>query len=266
MRRRKIFLRILRIISTLLISLLAIIALFFLLKSDFFKIDTISCFVNDTPCSGEVWTKLLSLSVGKNVLFLSPKTLTEEIQKNFPDVDGVMIKKTLPNKLNFELKAREAIAVIVQEAQPQFKAATESAQISTSSAEGKPVFLGKDFFIVDKTGVVFKKADSSFDLPIILISDIGEINLGQKVPTDPLVQSITLVTLLSKLDLKPEILKVSEGTVLAWLAGGPKAAFSLKKELPSQVGSLQLILSRAKIEGKTPEVIDLRFDKPVVKF
>lgn len=259
MRRRKYLLRALKIISTAFVFLLVTITLFSLARSEFFKINTITCSVGETTCSGQIWTKLFSLSVGKNILFLSPQTLIEEIQTSFPDVDGVKIEKILPNKLEFKLKLREAIAAITLEAESE-------AYVSTPSAEERPIPLGKEFFIVDEEGVVFKKVDSSLNLPIILISNVLEINIGQKLTTDPLTRSIRIISLLSKLDLKPEIAKVSEGVILIWLRDGPELAFSPKKEIISQVGSLQLILSRAKIEGKMPEKIDLRFDKPVVKF
>lgn len=42
--------------------------------------------------------------------------------------------------------------------------------------------------------------------------------------------------------------------------------FSLKRDLTSQVASLQFVLSRNKIEGRKPSIIDLRFEKPVLKF
>ena len=41
---------------------------------------------------------------------------------------------------------------------------------------------------------------------------------------------------------------------------------SKDKDFSSQVASLQFILIRSKIEGKIPTKIDLRFDKPVLKY
>ncbi len=38
------------------------------------------------------------------------------------------------------------------------------------------------------------------------------------------------------------------------------------KNLPSQISSLQLILSRLTIEGKKFKKLDLRFDKPIIEF
>ena len=45
-----------------------------------------------------------------------------------------------------------------------------------------------------------------------------------------------------------------------------KVIFRLKNEVDIQLASLQLILDKAKIDEKELEFIDLRFDKPVVRY
>lgn len=52
----------------------------------------------------------------------------------------------------------------------------------------------------------------------------------------------------------------------ATLSGNLLVLFSKEKEYSNQVASLQFILSRSKIEGKIPQKIDLRFDKPVLTY
>lgn len=46
----------------------------------------------------------------------------------------------------------------------------------------------------------------------------------------------------------------------------PKIVLDLSRETEMQIASLQLILQQAKIDGEAAEFIDLRFDKPVVRF
>lgn len=46
----------------------------------------------------------------------------------------------------------------------------------------------------------------------------------------------------------------------------PKIVLDLDRDLSLQIASLQLILQQAKIDGEAAEFIDLRFDKPVVRF
>lgn len=60
-------------------------------------------------------------------------------------------------------------------------------------------------------------------------------------------------------------LDFGEKEMTATFSGRLTVIFSKEKNLDFQVASLQFILWRAKIEGKAPYFVDLRFDKPVVK-
>ena len=52
----------------------------------------------------------------------------------------------------------------------------------------------------------------------------------------------------------------------ATLSGNLHVFLKKDEEISRQVASLQYILNRSKIEGKIPSIIDLRFDKPVLKY
>ena len=78
-----------------------------------------------------------------------------------------------------------------------------------------------------------------------------------------------LQTLLSekKIPLDPQNPpKASDSAVLVTLANNTQVLFSVEKDLPLQVGSLQIILGRLTIEGKDAKTIDLRFSDPVVVY
>jgi hypothetical protein len=63
------------------------------------------------------------------------------------------------------------------------------------------------------------------------------------------------------------ISKIEYGDYLeATLSGNLHVFLSKNEDIPRQVASLQYILNRSKIEGKLPSIIDLRFDKPVLKY
>lgn len=71
---------------------------------------------------------------------------------------------------------------------------------------------------------------------------------------------------LSSLGKELEALDLSsEKEIIATFSGDLTVIFSREKDFHFQVASLQFILWRAKIEGKSPFFVDLRFDKPVVK-
>lgn len=72
--------------------------------------------------------------------------------------------------------------------------------------------------------------------------------------------------LLGQHNLQPQTLIFSEKTIEATFPGELQVLFSKEKDLKTQVASLQYILLRAKIEGRLPKKIDLRFDKTVVSY
>jgi hypothetical protein len=164
----------------------------------------------------------------------------------------------LPNKLVFELERRKEVAVLGFELKLEDKETTSS---------GKPIFeTTKDFFLVDEEGVVVKKENNNL-LPLILLSEELNLNIGQKVPKKEIVEAIKFLTNLRLNLLEPKVAKITSPYSLSvWLEDGKEALFSLKKEIQVQVDSLQFILSRSKIEGRKIKKIDLRFDKPVVNY
>lgn len=84
-------------------------------------------------------------------------------------------------------------------------------------------------------------------------------------PLPPLSQEGKLEEILNKYGLKSLDFKIDGQEAVAKISE-VQVFFNLEKEIESQVLSLQFILSRAKIEGRLPKVVDLRFDKPVVSY
>ncbi|MBI3985179.1 MAG: hypothetical protein HY344_04595 [Candidatus Levybacteria bacterium] len=58
----------------------------------------------------------------------------------------------------------------------------------------------------------------------------------------------------------------SDGSLTVKLRDDSEIIFSSKKNVSSQITSLQLMLSRLTIEGKKLKSLDFRFDNPVVSF
>jgi hypothetical protein len=57
-----------------------------------------------------------------------------------------------------------------------------------------------------------------------------------------------------------------DGSYTIKLLAGGEVILSSKKDIGSQLSSLQLMLSRLTIEGKKLKTLDFRFDNPVVSF
>lgn len=80
-------------------------------------------------------------------------------------------------------------------------------------------------------------------------------------------KDLSLQSLLYKNNVPFSDIKVaSDSSYLITLKDGSEVNFSSKKDVSSQISSLQLILSRLTIEGKKFKRLDLRFDKPIIEF
>lgn len=114
-----------------------------------------------------------------------------------------------------------------------------------------------------------------FLLAILVFQRVRQLNLsfdfslpGQQKIVSPLPifdKEATLGQIFHQYGLLAQNLRVTGNEAVASISGIP-VFLTLDKDLNSKVASLQLILSRAKIEGRLPRAIDLRFSKPVLSY
>lgn len=106
----------------------------------------------------------------------------------------------------------------------------------------------------------------------VLIFIIGQIyiRLPQKeLIKDPLWENSTsddFTNSIENIGLKILSKEEFKNYLEATLSGNLHVFLNKEEEISKQVASLQYILNRSKIEGKLPSIIDLRFDKPVLKY
>lgn len=223
-------------ILTFLLVGAALAGLVFFLRSNFWEVKRISC---EPPCSAEFWAELMNLTGGKNLLFLPIRTLANQIMKNNPLLKTVKIKKNLPGELIFELEKR-----------------TPEAAVTSPT-------VGEEKLVVDSEGILLAKTKNS-ELPLILIKEPISLNIGEKLVQEEIIQAVKILVNLKLYLFQPQTAKIiSVRIVEVQLKNGPIAVFSTQKDFNFQLDSLQLILSRAKIEGKKVKRVDLRFEKPV---
>lgn len=120
-----------------------------------------------------------------------------------------------------------------------------------------PLLLIFLFVVVFVFGVS-QKGDLSFKL------QLGPRSMIEPLP--PTTREEKLRISLANIGLSVESLNFEEEKITASVSGGLTIFFLPSKDLSRQVASLQFILSRAKIEGKNPKRIDLRFENPILEF
>lgn len=218
-----------------------IFGFFQLFKGDFFRIDQVVCFDSldkVQPCQTDLWMKINSMVLGKNLIFLSPQKLSQEIQNELIVVKEVKLEKKLPRRLIIYLGKRKPIAVV--------------------EAKG-------EYWEVDYQGVVLAKPSQPTDLPLVVSEELSLSADNRRIESSPVLASLDCLYRLLFKSIEVRRLEITSSQKLTlYLKTGPEVLISLERDLQPQVDSLQLIYERAKIEGRQIKKIDLRFDKPVI--
>ena len=242
-----------------LLALLTLIALlFFWLRSDFWAVKKINCQLDNQGCPVDLWNKLAAFSLQKNLIFFPSQKLEEEIKVSFPQTGDLKIKKRIFNTLSFEIYSKRAVAALAVEL-PLDSSATVSGETK------QEFFLSGLFYWLDKDGLVLEKTDKSDDLPLILSKNDPGLGVGQAFEYGDSQALMSLLIGLKMHLVESKVVRlISPREIEVWLDNHLLVLFNLENDVDFQLDSLQLILSRAKIEGKTVKKIDLRFDKPVI--
>lgn len=243
MKTKKTIVKLVKLIFLITGFILIIFSIFQLLRGDFFKINQVVCFDSldrDQPCQTDWWFKVNGLVLGKNIISLSPQKTEELIKEELPGIDQVKIEKKLPDKLIVYLTKRKPIAVVE---------------------------VNSDYYQVDYQGIILAKLDQPTDLPLIVCNEVSVSANNRQFESPVILSSLDFLYQLLISGIEARRLEITDSRELTvFLKTGPKVLISLDKNIKEQVDSLQLILERAKIEGKQIELIDLRFDKPVISY
>lgn len=243
-KRKQIIFRLIKILLLLIGVGLLVYGLISFLREDFWRIKQIDCQVNSHDCSVELKGELMRLFQGENFLFLSSSAAAERVRKSPLKISTVVVKKRFPSGLVFQLGERQARVAIVKKGAAQ-----------------------NEFYLVDQDGFLLEKTTDSVNLPLVFTDHLPEIEIGRQFEESALRMTIAALVDLQLRLLKPRFAQInSSKEIELWLEGDTQAIVSLEKNLDFQLGSLQLIFSRTKIEGEPPRRIDLRFDKPVISY
>lgn len=237
------------VIAKILLLLFAAYSLITLIPS-LLKIRRISCVVENSSCPTQV-TSLLSGYLGKSLITLDrtklKETITEVVKPESLQIDSrlsgeltVRMRLTsfnLPVLLyNLEVSENDAIDQLL----------LDQINISIANLTGTPKNLTRDGILIEGTG--------SSNLYIINPDNHSSSSL---------VSFSTVVSQLSVSNISIQAAYLLPQGVVCYLSSNQAVIFSLEKPAVEQINALQQILSTATI--KTSQLIDLRFNRPVVK-
>ena len=232
---------------------------YFFLKSDFWLVKKIDCSLDGQPCSDQLSNQLKQVSLSKNLIFFPKQNLVLSIKQSNPHIASINIKKRIPDRLIFDLMIRKAV-VAVGVSLPLTAEATDSAELMD-----QPISLSGNFYLIDNQGIILEKTNQDNGLPLIIIDSDPFLSEGE-IFDDAVRKAIELLLGLRLRLLETLLVQInSSRQVEVRLKNSTLILFNLNKDTEEQLDSLQLILSRSKIEGKQIKKIDLRFDKPVIE-
>ncbi|MBI4036980.1 hypothetical protein HY385_00990 [Candidatus Daviesbacteria bacterium] len=220
--------------------------------------------IQNAKCVDEQNLKLALGLSGKNILLIKSKEVNKKLIAKYPCLREVQIEPQSLNTVKVLATGRTALASVAPITTSTLTLDNQEATPSSSSALlnwSFPPFPINKTEIVDETGVIFG-GDNTNLLTLFLPNQ--DLKIGQLVDLPGFDKIAIVLSKLPKLEILIVRAKVEEDNLL--IDAEPKIAFSLEKDILRQLASLQLILQKAKIDKKPMEIIDLRFDKPVITY
>jgi len=255
-----------------------LISLLFFFSSKFFTIKKIDIKTENIFCASIDELKSSLNFSGENLIFASFTKVKSELFKKFLCIKDIKISRSIPDKINLLFLGREPVAILVSLKSKEATSsaiiekfsqldASDSADASSSALFNPSLEETADTYLVDESGVIFAKNLDWSNVPRLVL--YGEnLILGLKINQEIIKNALAIFDGLKTFGVKLSDAKIySESLLLVNTRNNElRIIFSLIEKIDIQLASLQLILNKAKIDKENIEFIDLRFDKPIVKF
>lgn len=209
-------------------------------------------------CVNENQLKDSSGILGQNFFLVNSAKIEKILKQKFFCIKSLNISKHFPDKVILQTSGRQPFAVLVDLKDKPVSPASLIENIATPSA-GQ---LG-NLYTIDDEGVVFDKNKDALNTPRIYIYGL---TIAQGNNWTGGLNALKILDKAKTFGVDIGESWMDEGYFVINSKPKPKIIFNLGGNIDIQLASLQLILAEAKINLKELEFIDLRFDKPIVRF
>ncbi len=277
--------------------ILFFIAAFFVVRSNILIIKTIEIQTEKIGCTDKDKVEESVNLSGRYLYSVDEKKLAAELKNKYLCVKTVTLSKILPDKVKISVLGREpAVAAIsLKDKEATQSSIAEDLKEASSSAQFSFNPSGfKEKFLVDNEGIVYSATIEQTSVPLVFISGFNLI-LGQKLEGQLINNTLKILEKVKSFGIEVKEVKIYPQEILL-IMGEPRLIFRVDERVDEQIASLQLILQTAKInrgtispsernrgtispsernrgtisqgeeDSQAAELIDLRFDKPIVKF
>lgn len=202
----------------------------------------------------------------KNIFLINEEEINKNILKKYICIKKVYLEKKFPSTIKIIINERKGLARVVNYKKQNLLSFKDlEATASSQTALLNWSFLNSSEsgnFIVDDEGLIFDQNVEN-NLPIIFIPE-QILEIGKKINNIDFSKVALLLNKLVQMNIYVTQTQITEKNLQ--MKNEQKLVFSLEKDILKQIASLHLILDKAKIDDTTMEIIDLRFDRPVVKY
>ena len=173
---------------------------------------------------------------GQNILLLDTKEVQKNIEANYYTVSDVSIKKKIPSTLIFRYTQRKPVAQVI---------------------------YNNQYFLIDAAGFIFAVSNEPAQAPII-DAQIGTPAIGM-IFEDAYRNIFHFLETMRLNGITVSSVSIAYPTKIVFESDNLEIVSDSKGD-EKRVASLQMLLNGLKIEGRRPKYVDVRFDKPVVRF
>ncbi len=180
----------------------------------------------------------LEIFNGKNLLWFDAKTINQHLLDRNGEIKSVIIRRSYPRSLVIDVMLREPVAIVSGDS---------------------------DNFFIDTEGRLLPFEESSKrELPEIRFMGV-KLYLTNNADWR-IINALTFLKQSKKqgIDLSKILIDKDKPLMFAYLPEGTEIVIPQTGNLPNLAASLQIIVSRFRIEGKFITKIDFQFDKPIV--
>lgn len=275
----------LNIITFPLLGLLLILLIVLLLRSNLLLVNQVSVESGKTFCTTEEAVKTEAKLEGQQIFLINISKVAERIKKRFICIDSVQLERVPPGKVKIKLTERIPAAKVNVILQPNLEN-LKMQEASPSSESGRLDFSIDESrtslqFLVDKLSFIFADNNDFAREYYKEVSKVPEFFVisqaekkGEFIKNKATSSVLEILPKINALKVPVDSVKIDQNKIL--ISGDPDLVFSTDKDLNRQLASLQLILQKATMnstdpskkepENKPIELIDLRFDKPIVVY
>lgn len=180
---------------------------------------------------------------GKNILLISEAKIIYVLKRKNPFIKDAKVVKKYPNSLTILLDLYDPKALLK---------ADEG--YLTLSSDGRIILKSKDLSLLPVINYYQRINYYSYDP-------------GEIIDHRPILLSIYFINRLSELNIVSESLDIKGDNMIVFnLSDDRSIIISAEKEKQGQAYLLMKIIKQFKVEGKNFKSLDLRFDKPIIRF